>query len=143
MGLPQLPRDPKHFIEFRDLPNIFRPTNSFAALPAAATSEKITEQERKLLQARTFIEVTPERSNEGVRIIEQLLAQRTPDTTWPASAYAALAAKATFNQGDLARTKELVQEGLKARPDNRELQYVARLVEHEEAARVQKLSAAK
>ena len=141
MGLPQIPREGKHFVNFRDLPNIFRPTNAIPTLLAATNDVKLSEDERKLLVARTLIQVTPERRKEGISIIEQLLAQRTPEATWPGHAYAALAVQAAFNEGNFEKAKDLVAQGLKVKADDAELLYLGRLIEWNETSGVQKLSA--
>ena len=140
LGMPAVPRDAKIFVEYRDMPTIFRPTNSTAALSVALKSEKLTEPERKLLHARYLLQ-TSVQSAEAVDTIQQLLAQRAPEAAWPAARYAGLAVKAALSQGNLARAKDLLAEGLKVIPDHNELQYLSRLIQREEA-NVQKLSAA-
>ncbi|HTD85449.1 MAG TPA: hypothetical protein VK850_02640, partial [Candidatus Binatia bacterium] len=124
LSKPPAPNDPKQWVNFREPPFIFRMTN---ALPAQTASD-LEEQERILLEARRIIETNPARQKDAVEAIARLLAQSTADTTWPVATYAALAAKVSMRSGDYAKAKDLLQAGLKARPDDLELQYLSRIV---------------
>jgi hypothetical protein len=125
LGSPIEPNDPKRWVNFREPPFIFRPAN---AMPAQGSAANLDENEHALLQARRIIETDPARQKEAVETIARLLAESSPETKWPVATYAALAAKVSLRGGDYARAKDLLQSGLKARPDDTELQYLARIL---------------
>ena len=124
LSKPPPPNDPKQWVSFREPPLIFRMTN---ALPAQSASD-LEEPERILLEARRIIETNPSRQKDAIDAIARLLAGPTADATWPVATYAALAAKVSIRGGDYARAKDLLQAGLKARPDDVELQYLSRIL---------------
>ena len=126
LNAPTQPHDPKRWVNFREPPLIFRPTNG---LPAQAATSDLDEQEKALLQARQIIETNPARQKEAVETIARLLANSSPDATWPVATYAALAAKVSLRGGDYARARDLLETALKTRPDDIELQYLARILE--------------
>jgi spermidine synthase len=125
LSAPVQPNDPKRWVNFREPPFIFRPTN---ALPAKGAAD-LDEHEKALLQARQIIETNPKRHKEAVDTIARLLADSNADSKWPVATYAALAAKVSLRGGDYARAKELLQSGLKAKPDDAELQYLSRILD--------------
>lgn len=124
LNTPMQTNDPKRWVDFREPPLIFRPANGVPTHAAA-----LDEHEKQLLEARRMIETDAENQTEAVNIIARLLSQASADAKWPVATYAALAAKASLRSGDLARAKDLLQAGLKAKPEDTELQYIARILE--------------
>lgn len=124
LSKPPQPNDPRQWVNFREPPMIFRLTN---ALPAQSASD-LEEHERILLEARRLIETAPSRQKEAVEAIARLVTTSTADSKWPVATYAALAAKASFRSGDYVRAKELLEAGLKAKPEDVELQYLSRIL---------------
>jgi len=124
LSAPTQPTDPKQWVNFREPPFIFRPVN-----PSPASGANLDEHEKALLEARRIIETNPARQKEAVETIARLLAQPNADAKWPVATYAALAAKVSLRGGDYARAKDLLQTGLKAKPDDTELQYLSRILD--------------
>jgi len=122
LSSPTQTNDSKAWVNFRETPLIFRPSST---LP---TADNLDEPEKTLLAARHLIETNPSRQKEAVGMIARLLAETNSDTKWPIATYAALAIKISLREGDLARAKDLLQTGLKARPDDTELQYLSRIL---------------
>ena len=124
LSKPPSPNDPKQWVSFRQPPLIFRMTN---ALPVQSAGD-LEEHERILLEARRIIETNPARQKDAVAAIARLVANSTPDATWPVATYAALAAKVSIQGGDYARAYDLLEAGLKAKPEDVELQYLSRIL---------------
>jgi hypothetical protein len=118
------PNDPKQWVNFREPPMIFRMTN---ALPAQSASD-LEEHERILLEARRLIETNPARQKEAIETIARLVTDSKADAKWPVATYAALAAKVSLRDGDYARAKDLLEAGLKAKPEDVELLYLSRIL---------------
>jgi hypothetical protein len=106
-----------------NLPCIFRvkpDTNGNSVAQDAA------EDVKTLFAARSLIE-QDRQYEEGVRTIESLLGKYDPGARWSPSWYAAYAAETCFQQGNLERAKTFVQLGLKHKPQDAQLNFLARV----------------
>jgi predicted membrane-bound spermidine synthase len=125
-------------VDLRAVPCAFRPADSPAVRPAPPPGA--SEEIRQLLAALELLEPASKRKSEGVILIESLLRQRQAKSDWPASHFAAIAARASLASGDTSRARGLLELGLKTAPDDPQLHYLSRILEREQSA-TPKLSA--
>ena len=62
-----------------------------------------------------------------VGILDHLKSYQSGKTVWPAAHYAAIAARASFKQGNKDQAKAILQRGLEMEPDSKELAYLLRV----------------
>jgi spermidine synthase len=112
-----------------------RSTNSASpTIPDNATPEM-----RELISASAILQSDDQDKAAAVDRIAALLVRRTPKSDWSAGYYAALAAKTSLALGDPAKSRRLVEIGLQTKP-YRELQYLQRILDREDALNPRKLS---
>ena len=117
-------------VDLRALPCAFRPGNvpPLRLSPPPGANPEI----QQLVAANALLDQSdPGRRNQGVIQIEALLRHRSDASDWSASYYAAMAARATFANGDLTKSRQLVELGLKHAPDDLQLHYLTRILDRE------------
>jgi hypothetical protein len=120
--------------DVRSLPSAFRPLTTPPALgPEAGAALGSTNQEvNTLLAAAAFLDQNSADKARGILLMEQLLRQRGQHSDWSAPYYAAMAARASVGLGDLERSRQLVELGLQAAPDDPQLLYLTRILQREQ-----------
>jgi predicted membrane-bound spermidine synthase len=126
-------------VDLQALPCAFRPdtTPPRRLTVPPGSSEEI----QQLVTATLFFESRTDRQMEGVVLMESLLRQRQPRSDWSASYYAALATRISLANGDSERARRILELGLKVEPNDAQLQYLARILDRENAGSA-KLSSA-
>jgi spermidine synthase len=109
--------------------------------PPLITADTLPEV-RELMTAGALLESRDGDKEAAVDRIAALLAKRSPSSDWPAGRYAALAAKASIGLGNSAKSRQLVELGLKFE-QHPELLYLQRILDREDALNPKKLSAVK
>jgi len=128
-GLPSAAFEPQ---DLRLLPCAFRPAD--APFPRPEIPDKTPEEIKKLMAAAAVLELAspPEKRLEAIDEIQSLLRQRTKNSDWSPSHYAALAARVGLVLGQPDRSRQLVEQGLKLVPDDLQLRYLARILDREQ-----------
>jgi spermidine synthase len=128
-GLPSATFEPQ---DLRLLPCAFRSPN--APLPQAELPATAPDEVKKLIAAAAALEVAaaPEQRLAAVDQIQTLLRERTKNSDWSSSHYAALAARVSLVLGQPDRSRQLVELGLKFTPDDQQLHYLARILDREQ-----------
>ncbi len=119
-------------VDLRAMPCAFRPIQSASHLLPAPPGAGPEIQ--KLINAAAMLEANSNRKLEGVSQIESLLRERQPASDWSAAHYAALAARTSLAQGDAERARTVLTLGLKFEPNDAQLNYLARIMDREQAA---------
>jgi spermidine synthase len=124
-------------IDLRALPCVFRPTNA-PALPLIPPPGATPEVLQLIAAAALLEDKDSTQRSQGVSEIESLLRKRSEGSDWSASHYAALAARIALANGNLEKTRQLVELGLRYVPDDPQLHYLTRILEreHPEAPRL-------
>lgn len=120
----KLIEDYKREFNAENLPCIFRvkpDSDSNAVAPDAGEDVKTLNTARSLIEKDRQFE-------EGVRAIESLLGKYDPGAKWSPAWYAAYAAETCFQQGNVERAKTFVKLGLKHRPQDVQLNFLARVL---------------
>jgi spermidine synthase len=126
------PANLKAAFENRVIPTIFKQTNAVAAqveFPPGANAAM-----QQLLTAEMLIQASPDRWQESVNTIENLLqAAATPSgaTNLVSTNFSAAAFHACLRNGDIERAKKLLLLGLTSNPADDHLLYLARILERE------------
>jgi len=116
----------------RVMPCVFRPPNASLlvwAAPGVQTNlllKQLYIDEATLLYGRTLDQSNALASLKG--ILDHAKDYQPGKTVWPAAHYAALAARASFKQGNPDEAKAILQRGLQLEPDSKELAYLLRVV---------------
>lgn len=113
----------------RSIPFAFRPAGK--RMTTEPAGEKLSEDDKHVLAAIALLDGEASGQAEGLNRMEALLRSRKPDAQWNAPACAARAAKVSLLQGQVDRSKALLQLGLQANPADAQLHYLARIVERE------------
>ncbi|HXJ60212.1 MAG TPA: fused MFS/spermidine synthase [Verrucomicrobiae bacterium] len=117
-------------IDLRALPCVFRPSNSppLRVNPPPGANQEV----QLLLAAGALLDQTdPVVRSQGAAQIEALLRQRSDQSDWSAPHYAALAARAMLSAGNTAKSRQLVELGLRYAPDDLQLHYLTRILDRE------------
>ncbi len=93
-------------------------------LPGRPTAEETT-----LLTAVATLRNRTGAHAEALRTMESILDARVSDPDWSHWNQAAVAAKACLQAGDIGRAQKLIQNALRFSPNDREIQFVARVLE--------------
>lgn len=119
-------------------PCVFRPDKVVIdtnLIPASATAET-----RLVWQAGHWIERNPMRKREGINFIADALGQRGPNSNWPSTHFALIAARASLAMGDRNTACSVIQSALESAPGEARLEYLGRVAGRESAS-VPRLSA--
>ena len=89
-----------------------------------------------------MLQPTSPKTQEGLVLIEALLRSHGPQSQWAPAPYAALAVKASLEQGRLDKAKTILDLGLTLDPADSQLQYLYRVVERTESSGERRMTAA-
>ena len=111
------------------MPCLFSSTNRVVQtrLPPDATVE-----EQQFLSAATLLRNRTRAHDAALQQMETVLQAKSKDATWPHWNQVSVAAKAALSRGDVPRARQWLDLALRYAPNDRELQYVSRIVNREQ-----------
>jgi len=91
-----------------------------------------TVEEQQFLSAATLLRNRTSAHDAALQQMETVLQAKSKDATWPHWNQVSVAAKAALSSGDVTRARQWLDLALRYAPNDRELQYVNRILSREE-----------
>jgi len=114
-------------------PCVFRTNSPLATIPVVPADATTTAA--TLNRAAALLGGTVEQRHESVALVESVLRAIHPPVDWPMAQWAALAASAALDLGDVERAGQLAALAVELEPANVQAGYVARVINRERQLR--------